>query len=106
MPAKPRPLVVKVGAHLLPVEYREHIIDADGTENWAQWRRAERRILLRELVRGTGPWEAVCLMHELLHAVCDCYGVGLSDADTDRLAEGLVALVRDNPALVELLEGA
>ncbi len=38
----------------------------------------------------------VSLLHELIHAISDCYSLRLSDDDTDRLAQGLAQVFFNN----------
>lgn len=53
--------------------------------------------------------EAMCAVHEVLHALFDQYDVKQGDneeAVVRRLAFGLAALVRDNPGFVDYLKEA
>lgn len=41
------------------------------------------------------------LMHEILHAIEDQYSLEFSESDIDRVACGIVSLMKDNPELIK-----
>ena len=50
--------------------------------------------------------KACTLLHEILHAVCDVYGVRLAERDVLTLEQGLAQVCVDNPEVVlEWLKG-
>ena len=51
------------------------------------------------------PVRAVTILHELLHDIDSSYSMRLSEQSIDTLATSLIALLRDNPALADLLTG-
>ena len=45
------------------------------------------------------------LMHEIIHALSNMTGLGLSEEQVDGLAFGFVRLIQDNPHLIDYLLG-
>ena len=51
-------------------------------------------------------FEADTLLHELIHAVDDVMQLGMKERQVHCVAAGLIALIRDNPTLLEYLNHA
>lgn len=103
-----RPHALSIGSMTWAVCYDSHKLDAltinEGGQHYGLCQPGETVIY----VRGTAPVDVQrdTLMHELLHALSDTYGVEwVKDEErmVSRLAPLLLTVLRDNPTLVEAL---
>jgi molecular chaperone GrpE (heat shock protein) len=50
-----------------------------------------------------GTYKLEILFHEVLHAIDNFMGIGLEENEIEKLGKGLTMVLKDNPALVELV---
>lgn len=100
-PATPIPGRVRVG----PMDYPISVLPQDNLEGFFGRFNVKGGIRISD---DCGSYEPVVLLHEIMHAIM--YHQSLSDLPHDleerivnSVSEGLAALIRDNPQLIEYL---
>lgn len=94
------PKTVKVGGAVYAVVLQDNLRDPDNESGLVHGKcDLLRRIIFLNQDNSDNVQETT-LLHELIHALTEIYGITpMTEADVDRLANGLHAVIRQNPGL-------
>jgi hypothetical protein len=88
----PVPKRLVIGPHEYEVSFDHDILLSDGHNGQISYRKQYIKFDTNEKPTQLN----VILLHEVLHGICEVFGVEISEADNDRLANGLSMFLKDN----------
>ena len=94
------PSQIKIGATRFNVVIEDDLRNFDDSRLDGHIKYGECKICIDSKMDGDRPRDV--LMHEILHGIADHAAVNLDEGQVERLANGIAAVLVDNPAFLEI----
>lgn len=95
------PKTINIGPLILSIERQENIV-YNGEPLAGMYSPVEEKIYLEKEL--TPRFEAVVLMHEIMHGVLQQLGLSDEEGDVDRWAYFLLTFIKSNPNLISYIQ--